>query len=103
MFRKSTNDKSSREETVLLQAYNGQGWKHETVGGSSFDLDRVSLIVGDLTQTKQATKLLQEDRIESGLLPRFLYLALRPLFMNIDDIKPVNPNYRRRITRLMRN
>lgn len=59
-----------------------------------FWLQKTSLIVGGLTQSKKAMKILQEDKIDSGLLPRLLFMCLPPVFEELDTMKPVNSKYR---------
>lgn len=76
---------------MLLSLYNGGKWQHSTASGTSFNNEKTNLIISGLTQTKHFLKLLQcEDRIDSGLLPRFIWILLKPCTTDIDQLGPID-------------
>ena len=93
---------SCRDESVLLSLYNGGKWIHDTAASTTFHNDKTNLVLAGLTQTKHLLKLLQvEDKIDSGLIPRFLWLLLKPCSTDIDDLKPIDEEFKEEIIALL--
>ena len=80
-----------RDESILFSLYNDGKWVHETASSTSFENEKTNLVLAGLTQIKHLLKLLpSEEKIDSGLLPRFFWLLLKPTCTDIDDLKPVD-------------
>ena len=93
---------SCRDESVLLSLYNGAKWDHDTASATTFHSERTNLVLAGLTQTKHLIKLLQvEDKIDSGLIPRFLRLLLKPCSTDIDDLKPIDYDFKDEIIAML--
>lgn len=79
---------SSRDESVLLTLYDAGEWNHSTAKGVQFSLERTNLALGGLTQTAHIAQLFSnKEQMESGLIPRFLSLLLKPVHTSIRDMK----------------
>ena len=79
---------SSRDESVLLTLYDAGEWHHSTAKGVQFELDRTQLALGGLTQTAHVAQLFSnKERMESGLIPRFLTVMLNPVHTSIRKMK----------------
>ena len=77
----------NRDEAILLTLYDGASWSHNTARGVQFSMEKSKLILGGLSQTGHVLKLFnQKDQMESGLIPRFLTVLLKPVHTNIRDI-----------------
>ena len=77
----------NRDEAVLLSLYDGASWNHSTARGVQFSMPRTKLTLGGLSQTGHILKLFnQKDQMESGLIPRFVTIMLRPVQTSIREI-----------------
>ena len=81
---------STRDESVLLSLYDGGEWEHGTARNKStkFSMERTNLSLGGLTQTSHVLRLFSnDDQMQSGLIPRFLSILLRPVRTCIRELR----------------
>ena len=81
---------STRDESVLLSLYDGGEWEHGTASNKStkFSMERTNLSLGGLTQTAHVLRLFNNaDQMQSGLIPRFLSILLRPVRTSIREMR----------------
>ena len=81
---------STRDESVLLSLYDGGEWEHGTASNKStkFAMERTNLSLGGLTQTAHVLRLFgNADQMQSGLIPRFLSILLRPVRTSIRELR----------------
>ena len=77
----------SRDEAALLSLYDGQEWTHSSAKGTQFAMKRTKLSLGGLTQTAHVISLFKlQEQMDSGLIPRFFTVMLRPVHTSIRQI-----------------
>ena len=100
LYNKSPN--ASRDESILLSLYDARKWTHNTVKGTHFRLPITKLVIGGLTQTAHAMQLLKDDeKMNSGFLPRFLMFMLDAEWMDLDDLTDHDDSFRDKVLQML--